>query len=62
MPKKEIEMRVAILLAGAIAVLTLTGCQGAAPITPKDRSINDTGLYGGQKGNFHAGKNVGRRR
>lgn len=62
MPKKEIEMRVAILLAGAIAVLTLASCQGGAPITPKDRSVNDTGMYGGQKGNFPSGKNVGRRK
>jgi len=55
-------MRVAILLAGAIAVLTLASCQGGAPITPKDRSVNDTGMYGGQKGNFPSGKNVGRRK
>jgi hypothetical protein len=52
MPKKEIEMRIAILLAGAMAMLILASCQGAAPITPKDRSMNDTGRYGGQKGNF----------
>jgi hypothetical protein len=61
MPKKETRMRIAILLAGAVAMLTLAGCQGAAPITPKDRSINDTGMYGGQKGNFPTGRNTGMR-
>lgn len=53
MPKKEIEMRFAIFLAGTIAMLTLASCQSAAPISPKDRSANDTGMYGGHKGNFH---------
>ncbi|CAN7338205.1 hypothetical protein [Rhizobium sp. LjRoot254] len=46
-------MRFALFLAGTIAMLTLASCQGAAPISPKDRSVNDTGRYGGQKGNFH---------
>jgi hypothetical protein len=46
-------MRFALFLAGTIAMLTLSSCQGAAPITPKDRNVNDTGRYGGQKGNFH---------
>jgi hypothetical protein len=62
MPNREIEMRIAILLAGAVAVLALASCQGAAPIAPKDRSINDTGMYGGQKGNFPSGKDIGRRK
>lgn len=46
-------MRFAIFLIGTIAMLTLAACQSVAPITPEDRSVNDTGRYGGHKGNFH---------
>ncbi|MDB5555314.1 MAG: hypothetical protein JWL86_5298 [Rhizobium sp.] len=46
-------MRTITLSLGLLAVITLAACQGAAPIGPKDRSVNDTGMYGGHKGNFH---------
>jgi hypothetical protein len=52
---EEIDMRIMIFLAGVVAMLTLAACQGASPIVPKDRSVNDTGMYGGRKGNFHTG-------
>lgn len=52
-------MRLGILLAGAMSMLILASCQGSGPIGPKDRSINDTGMYGGQKGNFATGGNIG---
>lgn len=49
----ETTMRIITLSLGLLAVLTLAACQGGGPIVPKDRSVNDTGRYGGQKGNFH---------
>ena len=52
-------MRLGIMLAGAMSMLILASCQGSGPIGPKDRSINDTGMYGGQKGNFATGGNIG---
>lgn len=56
-------MRFATLLAGLLSVLTLASCQGYVPDDyHHDRSINDTGMYGGQKGNFPSGKNVGMRK